>query len=444
MLNEIVSLIQKCIRNKCVNPPGGELRSIRVIEDYLLSHGVKPEVFESAPDRGNLYAEIKGTGSRPSLMFGPSHVDVVPVEDESTWSVPPFEGIAKDNCIWGRGAFDMLFIVACQVVVFARLSENNFKPRGDLKLLVVSDEEAGGRDGIYWMIENQPAKTKSDYAVTEFGGIPVTPNRYTFFYGEKGASWMKMKFKGTEQHGSMPYGSNNAVSKMAKAIVRLENYQPEIDTAIIRRFMEGASIGGIRKFLITRKWLLPRMLRILHRRNAAQAKLFHSFSQMTISPNTCQGGTKVNVVPGSAEIKVDVRTLPGQDKEYVLRSLNEALGDLAPEAVIQEIPLEEGGFASCGSISNPKSELVGLMEQVLKEAIGEQASLVPMIASGGTDSRVLRKEFGTEAYGFSIISDAFNADELATMAHADNERIDLSSIELTAKAYQKLAERFLS
>lgn len=443
VIDEIVRLMQECIRNKCVNPPGGELRSIKVLEKYLLSYDVKPQLFQSASERGNLYAEIKGTGERPSLMFGPAHVDVVPVENEETWEVPPFEGIVKDNCVWGRGAFDMLFIVACQVVVFAHLASENFKPRGDLKLLIVSDEEAGGTAGICWMIENEREKTRVDYAITEFGGIPVTPNHYTFFYGEKGASWMRMRFKGTEQHGSMPYRSDNAVGKMADAIVRLEKYKSGTDTSIIKRFMEGASIGGIQKFLVTRKRLLPVMLKVLAGRSIAQAKLFHSLSQMTISPNMCKGGTKVNVVPGNAELQIDVRTLPGQDEEYVIRSLKDALGDLASEVVIEKVPPEEGGFASYGSMSDPESELVCLMKKVLKGTLDDEAELVPMIAPGATDSRTLRKEFGTEAYGFSIMSDTFDSNELASMAHGDNERIDLESIKLTAEAYKSLAEQFL-
>ena len=75
MKDEIVSLIQEMIRNRCVNPLGDEMKSIRTIERYLSSFGVESEIFESAPDRGNLLATIKGTGEGPSLMLGPGHVD---------------------------------------------------------------------------------------------------------------------------------------------------------------------------------------------------------------------------------------------------------------------------------------------------------------------------------------------------------------------------------
>ena len=444
MRKEIVGLIQECVKNKCINPPGGEIRSIRTIERFLKSYGIEPEVFESDTERGNLYAEIVGTGDRPSLMFGPSHVDVVPVDDETTWTVPPFEGVIKDGCVWGRGTSDMLFIVACQTVVFAHLWKEGFKPRGDLKLLIVADEEAGGTYGIRYMVDNQPEKTKVDYAITEMGGLQFTPHRYTYFYGEKGAFWLKLKIKGEEQHGSMPYKSRNALLLMADAAKRISEYQPPRDISIIKRFLEGAGVGGIGKWLTTRQRLFPRMLKIISRRNLAQAKLLNALSQMTMSPNLCQSGTKVNIVPGSAELQVDIRTLPGQDEVYVLRHLKRALGPLNEEIEIQELGIKEGGFSSVGTMSDPDSELVHLLRAVIRDAKDEEADLIPMVSPGGTDARVLRQAFGTNAYGFNIISDDMDANEIVKMIHGDNERVSLSTLDETAKAYYEIAKRFLS
>ena len=88
------------------------MKSIRTVERFLSSYGIESEIFESAPERGNLLAVMPGSGDHPSFMLGPAHVDVVPVENEKDWKVPPFEGTIKDGCIWGRGSLDMLYIVA--------------------------------------------------------------------------------------------------------------------------------------------------------------------------------------------------------------------------------------------------------------------------------------------------------------------------------------------
>jgi len=53
--------------------------------------------------RINLQAEKK-TGKKPGLVLY-AHVDVVPVQEES-WTVPPWEGVIKDEKMYGRGTSD--------------------------------------------------------------------------------------------------------------------------------------------------------------------------------------------------------------------------------------------------------------------------------------------------------------------------------------------------
>ncbi|MHA1958643.1 MAG: M20/M25/M40 family metallo-hydrolase [Candidatus Thorarchaeota archaeon] len=440
MRDEIVGLIQECVRNKCVNPPGGELRSIKTVEKYLSSFGVETEVFESDSERGNLYAEIKGSGEGPSLMFGPSHVDVVPVGDPTKWEVPPFDGVVRDGFIWGRGTLDMLFIVACQCAVFAHLSNEGFKPKGDFKLLVVSDEEAGGEFGASWMIERHPDKVKVDYLITEAGGYQIASNRFAYNYGEKGATMLKMHFKGAEQHGSMPYGAKNAVVEMATAVQRLMSYQPPIETSFLQDFVGSLDVTGTQKWMMTKKRLVPMVIRMAAKRSLAQAKIIHSLSQMTISPNVCQGGTKINTVAGSAHLEVDIRTLPGQDHEYVMSYLARALGRLA---LLEKIE-PTGSIQSVGNSSAVQSPLVDTMSVVLKEVMGNEANLVPMIMFGATDCRFFRKRWSTEAYGFSLFDDRLDAETIATLAHGDNERVSLGTLDLTSKIYLEIARKFLS
>ena len=343
MLDEITGLMQEMIRNKCINPPGNEMKSIRTVERYLSSCGIVSEVFESAPERGNLLAEIKGTREHPSFMLGPAHVDVVPVENEKDWVVPPFEGIIKDGCIWGRGSLDMLYIVACQTVVFAKLHKEGFKPKGNLKLCIVADEEAGGNYGANWLVQNHPEKVKVDYLITEPGGDPVAPNRLTYVYGEKGTALTRLSFRGEEHHGSAPFKSNNAVVKMSKAIQRISEYQPPRHTSLLKPFIKAIGVGSITRALMGNTRTLGFMFEQLAKQSRENAAFLNSMTQMTLSPNVCKGGAKINTVPGQAYVDVDVRTLPGQDEEYVFTHLRKALGGLAEDITIERVPIELGG-----------------------------------------------------------------------------------------------------
>src|SRR4030067_1453958 len=92
-VDETVNNLVRLIKVETVNPPGNELPAIMIIKDILEKAGFPQDAFnivESAPNRVNLVARIKGDGSeRPLLLSG--HVDVVPVEREY-WSHNPFGG----------------------------------------------------------------------------------------------------------------------------------------------------------------------------------------------------------------------------------------------------------------------------------------------------------------------------------------------------------------
>jgi len=182
----MLALLSELIRNRCVNPPGNEIRSIRSIELYLREQGIKSRVYESAPGRGNLTARIPGSGDGPTLMLGPGHVDVVPVENVEAWDVDPFAAAVREGYVWGRGSHDMLFMVTAHVQAFVDIHTIGVRPRGDLVLLVVSDEDDEGVLGTQWMIEHHPEVMETDYAVSEAGGWLRGPGEVVFTHGEKG------------------------------------------------------------------------------------------------------------------------------------------------------------------------------------------------------------------------------------------------------------------
>ena len=45
------------------------------------------------------------------------------------------------------------------------------------------------------------------------------------------------------------------------------------------------------------------------------ARYFHAVTHLTVSPNVLHAGIKANMIPDQAEAEVDVRTLPGMDRD---------------------------------------------------------------------------------------------------------------------------------
>jgi acetylornithine deacetylase/succinyl-diaminopimelate desuccinylase-like protein len=438
---EATQLLVTLVQSKCINPPGNELKSIKVIEKFLSDRNIPCKVLESAPNRGNLIAEIKGIGERPSLMFGPSHVDVVPIGNPSAWEVDPFAGIIKDGFVWGRGTLDMLFIVATQIQAFVRLYKEGFKPRGDLKLCIVADEEAGGEYGTKWLMKNQPDFMEVDYAVGEAGGgTPVDTNRLILSTGEKGSIHKKISFTGTPSHGSLPYRSDNAILKAAIATQGIASYNPPIFLDYVKNLAKGFGLNRFLRILSSNRFSFPLILKIMYKQQPGFAKVFHALSRMTMSPNVFKGGNKINMTAGTAEISVDIRPLPFQDEKYVEKHLQKASGSLWEEAMIESCEGEISSFSSVGTASDPESEIVSFMYKAIEEYY-PNVKLIPFIIYGASDLRYLREQ-GTQAYGFSLFEPE-TPSNVWEGVHSPNERISLKTIEYTFNVYYNLAKSFL-
>ncbi len=443
IVSETYVLLQNLIQNACVNPPGNEVKSINTIKEFLHAKGIECTVFETAPNRANLLARIKGSENGPIIMFGPSHIDVVPVPNPQDWSVAPFSGEMKDGFIWGRGAMDMLFIVAAQVQAFAQLHTEGFQPKGDLLLFIVADEEAGGTFGVKWMIQNHPDLIETDYCLSETGGAALAEGRLIIMIGEKGGSMKRIHFKGTPGHGSMPYGSDNAVVKASQAILRIQDYcdnKIPITTEYIGHLVDGLGMSSIQKFMLTTKRLLPMTLKMLKKKDPDTAKVIHGLSRMTMSPNVIKGGIKPNVIAANASISVDIRTLPGQDEAYVISHLRNALGDLASEAEIVPITEDEGGIESYGNASVVSSEFVSTLESAICD-IFPDSHIVPFLMPAVSDLRYFR-ERGAQCYGFALMDPETSTKDMTALPHGTDERIRKHTVELTLNVYYNLAKKW--
>ena len=178
LIGEATELLQSLIRNHCVNDgtaaSGDEIRNSGLLAHYLSGAGIELERFESAPGRESLVARIDGSDpTAPSLCLM-GHTDVVPV-NPAGWHEDPFGGDLINGEVWGRGAIDMLNITATMAVAFKHLVQSGFRPRGSLIYFAVADEEAGGRLGTEWMVDNHWDAIESDYVLTEVGGWSALP-----------------------------------------------------------------------------------------------------------------------------------------------------------------------------------------------------------------------------------------------------------------------------
>lgn len=439
LVEETTDLLQHLIRNECVNDgtlsSGHEIRSVETLASYLQAPGVEIKRYEPQPGRGSLVLRIEGTDPKaPSLHFM-GHIDVVPVT-RSGWRHDPFGAELIDGEVWGRGAVDMLDITASMAVAVRHLLTGGFRPKGTFIYSAVADEEALGTYGAQWLTENAWDDVKSDYLVTEFGGarFPMGKGaKLPIMTAEKGSQWTRLRVRGTPGHGSMPYQSDNAVVKAAEVITRIGRYKAPLRLhALWRRFIDGIDLPAVARMALTNPATFDAAL---DRGPEGTQPMLYAATRTTFSPNIAHGGVKVNVIPDSAEVDIDIRTLAGDDGEKVRQMLKDAIGDLWKDV---EVAYEGSNPASESPLDTP---LWDALTRVTQQLIPDSTT-VPFLIVGATDARFFRRK-GVVAYGYGLMSEKIPFGEFAKLFHGNNERVDQETLGLMTGLWERTARELV-
>ena len=439
-------LLQSLIRNECVNDgtpdSGNEIRNAELLAGYLEGAGIEVERFESRPGRASIVARIEGAEpSAPSLCLM-GHTDVVPVNPDG-WSHDPFGGelIRADDGtfeVWGRGAIDMLNSTAAMAVAFRRLAAEGFRPRGTLIYFGVADEEAGGGLGAEYILDRHWDAVGADYVLTELGGWSQLgsdgPRRITINVAEKGLAWLRLRVLGTPGHGSMPYGSDNALVTAAEVVRRLAQFRPEPRIGDLwQAYVAGLDVPADVNAMLTDPQRVDEAIATLE---PASGRLAHACSHTTISPNVVHGGQKTNTIPDVVDIDVDIRTVPGDTIDTARHYVADALGELASKVEIEVLQHAE---STRSATNNELWDVVAGRVEVAYPG----AELVPGLIVGGTDARFYRRR-GSVAYGAAMFSPGVTFESFGQRFHGNDERVDVDSLGLCGEFFYGVSAALLS
>jgi len=425
---EVTEFLSGLIRINTTNPPGNETPATKYTTRALEKDGFKCEQFESAPGRGNVITRLRGTGEKPSLLLL-SHLDVVAANPKE-WSVGPFGGVVKDGFVWGRGALDMKSMTAMEVMVMKLLKRNNMKLKGDVILAATADEEKGGEAGAGWLVRNHPGKIRADYVLNEGGGlaIPVNgKNIYTIQTAEKGILWFKVKAKGRPGHGSVPGAADNAIMRMNRVVEKLGNYRSRISLVpIVKQFLnevakENKLLQQGVSLLLENPEMGDQVLDMLAQKDKAMAEEIRARLRMTATPTIIHGGVKENIIPSECEAIFDCRMLPGQTTTGALNETKNLLKDVGLEKL--EFETIQANEPSESPSNTPLYEqIVGTLKE-----FEPNCSVVPILLTGGTDSRFFRNMSST-CYGFQPLRADMPYGEMLKTIHGIDERISIKNL----------------
>lgn len=327
-----VELTRELIAFDTVNPPGQEKRCARFLADILALAGFDTTLREFEPDRANLIANWRGSGHGARLIFT-GHIDVVPLGARA-WTRDPFAAEIVDGRLYGRGSSDMKSGVAAFVCAALEHTASDAN-LSNLALIITSGEETGCV-GASSLVAEGDLGTAGAIVVGE-------PTANAVCVGHKGALWLNAVTTGVTAHGSMPEKGDNAISKAARVIGRLESF-------------------------------------------AFDAEPHAVLGPPTLSVNTIRGGININSVPDRTEIGVDIRTVPSVEHAGLKRALGQHIGEKVNMEVLLDLP---------GVWTSPELEWVKRVMRIAADVTGSAA--LPGAATFFSDASVLTPAMGMPA-----------------------------------------------
>jgi acetylornithine deacetylase len=375
-MTELQQLLSDLVSIDSVNPdlvPGGagEDAIARYVAEWLERAGLEVEIQETASGRPNVIGIVRGTGGGRSLMLN-AHMDTVGLGGPDGALTPRIEG----NRLYGRGSFDMKGSLAAMMLAGAELAKD--PPRGDVILTAVTDEE-------YASIGTQAivAKYKADAAIiTEPSGMETC-------IAHKGFVWAEIETFGEAAHGSRLHAGIDAIAKMGRVLVGLEQLDRELRARPKHPLVETASMHA----------------------------------------SLIEGGIELSTYPDRCKLQIERRTVPGESGESVEAEFREIVrrGGEHDPAFRAEVRI---GIVRDPFEIDENAEIVRSVRRVAKQVTGHDRIFHGTF--GWMDSALLA------AAGIPTVIYGPDGDG----AHADAEWVDLDTLEQCRQVYLTTAREF--
>ena len=426
---QAAQILSTYIRLDTSNPPGNTGEAARFLAEVLKGEGIETASFESTPGRINVVARLRAADTPqpgnhdPAPLLLLHHMDVVPAEPAS-WSVPPFDGVVRDEQVWGRGAIDDKGLGTIHLMALLLLKRWLVPLKRDVILMAVADEEEGGEFGARWMVEHHWSEIDCGYVWDEGGtgshGIVGTRPIFAISVAEKRHLSVQITARGAGGHGSM--GSENTVEHLVSALYRLAGYNGEIrfdevTRGFFRRIAQGRPFPA--------SWLMRHaghpVLKPLVAHQIGKIPSINAMVRDTLTPTVVRAGNKTNVSPDVATATLDARLLPGTEIETFLGDFKHLIDD-------RSISIEADSAPAGTPPSSIETALFQSMESVIRAHM-PRAIVTPFQTPVATDSRFFR-ERGVDAYG--LIPIVLTQSELNTI-HGVDERLSVENLTLGIK-----------
>ena len=371
---DLQKLVCELVAIESVNPDlvatgSGESKIAAFVASWLATEGLAVQVVEPLPGRASVIGVLAGAGGGMSLMLN-AHMDTVGAGGMKD----PFTPVVREGRVYGRGAYDMKGSLAA--IMIAAREAKKLKLHGDLIVAAVADEEVAsvGTAAVLKRVEADAA-------------IVTEPTEMRLCLAHKGFAWLEVETRGVAAHGSRADLGVDAVGHMGR--------------------------------------ILTGVLELDRRLRAGRGHLL--LGTGTIHASLIEGGQELSTYPARCVVKLERRTIPGEDGASALREIEEVIA----AARVADPALEASAELL---MERPPSQLGAdsfVTEAVEKAATEELRRQPEVIGVAYWMDMALSNAMGIPTVAFGPSGEG---------AHADVEWVDLASLETCVQGYLRAAE----
>jgi acetylornithine deacetylase len=228
-LSDVAELTARLVEIESINPDvvrggSGEASVARAVAEWCERADLEVTLEDAAPGRPNVVAVARGTGGGRSLMLN-AHMDTVGVAGMSG----PFSPRVDGGRLYGRGAYDMKGSLAACMLATAAATRRAL--RGDVVLTAVADEEFAsvGTEAV-------GATLSADAAIV------TEPTEMQVAIAHRGFVHLEIETRGRAAHGSRPHLGIDAIAKMGRVLVGIEDLDARLRSTPTHRYVGSGSV----------------------------------------------------------------------------------------------------------------------------------------------------------------------------------------------------------
>jgi Gly-Xaa carboxypeptidase len=180
---------------------------------------------------------LNGTDDAVKPLLLTAHQDVVPIDDPTDWTYPPFSGYFDGQWLWGRGASDCKNVLIGLLSAVEDLLQQGWEPTRTIVLAFGFDEESHGWNGagkIAKVLEERYGHDSFEFLLDE-GGMGLRTLGDVVYalpgVGEKGGIDLHLVLSIDGGHSSVP-PAHTGIGIIAEIIYHLERedlFVPRLD-----------------------------------------------------------------------------------------------------------------------------------------------------------------------------------------------------------------------